>query len=162
MSIDARAARRYDWAAVQAYYDAGHTVQQCRARFGFSTASWFKAVRRGVLAPRPTTMPIEQLLQVSRSRLHLKRRLLEAGLLTNGCSTCGIDSWREAPLALQLHHINGNRHDNRLENLALLCPNCHSQTDTWAGRNGRRRSARKPRAGPAWPDGEAAGPAPPA
>jgi 5-methylcytosine-specific restriction endonuclease McrA len=44
-------------------------------------------------------------------------------------------------LSLQLHHINGERHDNRLENLALLCPNCHSQTNTWAGRNGTRRRA---------------------
>jgi 5-methylcytosine-specific restriction endonuclease McrA len=39
---------------------------------------------------------------------------------------------------MALHHINGDRLDNRLENLELLCPNCHSQTETFAGRNGRR------------------------
>jgi 5-methylcytosine-specific restriction endonuclease McrA len=45
---------------------------------------------------------------------------------------------RGAPLAMALHHSNGNGLDNRLENLQLLCPNCHSQTENFAGR-GRRR-----------------------
>ena len=45
-------------------------------------------------------------------------------------------SGRDRPLSLELHHRNGERHDNRLENLALLCPNCHSQTEeSWGGRN---------------------------
>ena len=40
---------------------------------------------------------------------------------------------------MQLHHINGHGDDNRLENLELLCANCHSMTDTYGGRNGHRR-----------------------
>jgi hypothetical protein len=45
------------------------------------------------------------------------------------------------PPALALHHINGDNCDDRLENLALLCPNCHSQTENFAGRNvGARRT----------------------
>jgi hypothetical protein len=55
---------------------------------------------------------------------------------------CGLDDWRGHPLSLELHHINRVGHDNRLENLALLRPNCHSQTDSWVGRNCRDRARR--------------------
>jgi DNA-binding CsgD family transcriptional regulator/5-methylcytosine-specific restriction endonuclease McrA len=138
MDIDERAARRYDWRVIQQYYDAGHSMEQCRARFGFCKASWSSAVRRGEVLSRASAMPIEELLAAPRGRANLKRRLIKAGLLTQCCRQCGIRTWRGLPLALQLHHINGDRHDNRLGNLALLCPNCHSQTDTWAGRNAGR------------------------
>lgn len=65
----------------------------------------------------------------------LKRRLIRAGLLRNGCYVCGIDKWCGKKLNLQLDHINGNNRDHRLENLRMICPNCHSQTETFAGRN---------------------------
>jgi 5-methylcytosine-specific restriction endonuclease McrA len=139
MPIDQRAARRYDWSAVQAYYDAGHSVSECAARFGFSSATWSSAVRRGDVVARPKAMPIEKRLSRTRNRKHLKGRLLKAGLLSNRCSECGITTWQRRPLALELHHINGDGRDDRLENLTLLCPNCHSQTDSWGGRNARRR-----------------------
>lgn len=133
---DARFRRRYDWKTVQAYYDEGHTVRECAAHFGFSTYSWHAAKKRGAIVTRPKEMPIDQLLSGSRrDRGHVKRRLLKAGLLTEQCRQCGLTDWRERPLALELHHINGNGRDNRLQNLALLCPNCHSQTDSWGGRN---------------------------
>ena len=53
------------------------------------------------------------------------------GLLGASCAECGISEWRGRPLSLELHHVNGNGHDNRLGNLQLLCPNCHSQTETF-------------------------------
>jgi hypothetical protein len=56
-------------------------------------------------------------------------------LLEFSCSECGLDSWLGKSLVLELDHINGIRSDNRLENLRLLCPNCHSQTETFRGRN---------------------------
>ncbi|PYS87966.1 MAG: HNH endonuclease [Acidobacteria bacterium] len=65
----------------------------------------------------------------------LKRRLLRAGLLTYKCYLCGLTEWNGKPITLQLDHINGAHLDHRLENLRLLCPNCHSQTETFAGRN---------------------------
>jgi len=141
---DERFSRRYDWALIQAYYDEGHSLADCEARFGFSRASWSQAVKRGAIVSRPRRMPIEQLLAGVRQRSHLKLRLVAAGLKEDRCELCGIDTWNGSPLSLALHHVNGDGTDNRLENLQLLCPNCHSQTTTFAGRNRalrRRRAA---------------------
>lgn len=65
----------------------------------------------------------------------LKRRIVRAGLLPYHCAICGIDTWNGQPLSLQLDHINGINNDHRIENLRFLCPNCHSQTDNYAGKN---------------------------
>jgi HNH endonuclease len=56
---------------------------------------------------------------------------------------CGISDWHGRPLVLELDHINGAADDHRLENLRLLCPNCHSQTDTYYARNIRLRRKRR-------------------
>ena len=137
-------ARRYDWSVVQAAIDKGLSMRQCIARFGFSRDAWGKAVKRGDITPAPWVMPIEELLVVGRrtQRGHLKRRLLREGLKDNRCELCGISEWEGKPINVQLHHKNGDGLDNRLENLELLCPNCHSQTDTYGGRNGHRRKRR--------------------
>ena len=69
----------------------------------------------------------------------LKRRLTQEGLLAEICGSCSLGPiWNQEPLTLQIDHINGDSRDHRLENLRLLCPNCHSQTKTFAGRNKRR------------------------
>ena len=75
-----------------------------------------------------------------RNRSHLKRRLIAAGLKENRCENedCGLAEWRGKPLSMALHHVNGDGSDNRLENLRMLCPNCHSQTENFAGRNRKR------------------------
>lgn len=65
----------------------------------------------------------------------LKKRMIQEGLLANECSICCIKEWCNKPIVLQLDHVNGINNDNRLENLRLLCPNCHSQTETYAGKN---------------------------
>jgi 5-methylcytosine-specific restriction endonuclease McrA len=88
---------------------------------------------------RPAAAPLTEWLARGRrvTRAHLKRRLLAAGLKENRCERCGVAESRGAPLALALHRINGINGDNRLENLQLLCPYCHSQTENFAGRNAR-------------------------
>jgi Zn finger protein HypA/HybF involved in hydrogenase expression len=65
----------------------------------------------------------------------LKGRLITEGLKEHKCECCGITEWNGKPAPIELDHINGNHHDNRLENLRILCPNCHAQTDTYRGKN---------------------------
>jgi transposase-like protein len=137
---DPRFTRRYDWTEIQRYYDGGHSVSECQERFGFARETWNAAPRRGAVVARPHATPIEQLLVVQSKpggRWNLKRRLIVDGLRDTRCERCGIKDWLGKPLTLALHHVNGNGCDNRLENLQLLCPNCHSQTENFAGRNRR-------------------------
>lgn len=141
LPVDERCARRYDWDAIQRYYDEGHSVRDCVRAFGFSHDTWSSAKKRGAIVTRTQKMPSDHLFVLGqpRNRGNLKRRMLSEGLRPNLCSMCGLSGWLGRPLSMALHHVNGDRLDNRLENLELLCPNCHSQTDTYSGRNGHRR-----------------------
>lgn len=65
----------------------------------------------------------------------IKQRLVSEGFMTYECVICSINEWCGEKIVLQLDHINGNNKDNRIENLRFLCPNCHSQTSTYAGKN---------------------------
>jgi DNA-binding CsgD family transcriptional regulator len=129
--IDETCARRYDWAKIQAYYDHGHSVRACSRVFGFSLQSWHAARLRGQLVTRSAAMPLSDLLVVDRhrSRQNVKRRLLAEGLKQAACEICGSDTWLGQPIPLDLHHANRVRNDNRLENLMLLCPNCHAAVE---------------------------------
>ena len=69
-----------------------------------------------------------------RTSYSIKKRLLHEGIKEYKCEICGISEWLGKPISLHLHHLNGDHRDNRLENLQILCPNCHSQTDNYAGR----------------------------
>ena len=68
----------------------------------------------------------------------LKRRLFNDGIKERRCECCGITEWNGKPAPLQLHHIDGNNTNNSLENLQILCPNCHAQTDNYCSKNKKK------------------------
>lgn len=80
---------------------------------------------------------IEELLTENNTfqTFKLKQRLLKERLIENVCTECGIKEWNGKTINMHLDHINGINNDHRLENLRMLCPNCHSQTDTYCGKN---------------------------
>lgn len=83
------------------------------------------------------TRPLAEILKINvyYNTSNLRLRLLKAGLLQNICSICSSPPiWNNKHLTLQLDHINGVRSDNRITNLRIVCPNCHTQTDTFAGK----------------------------
>ena len=69
-----------------------------------------------------------------------KKRLIREGMLKLKCSECGIRKWRGVPAPLQLDHVDGNRLNNMISNIRLLCPNCHALTPTFGGRNRNLRA----------------------
>ncbi len=84
------------------------------------------------IKPLPTYLTKESHI----SRANLKRRLIKEKIIPYKCAICGNNGiWNNKKLSLQLDHINGDHTDNRIENLRFVCPNCHSQTDTYAGKN---------------------------
>lgn len=79
-------------------------------------------------------------------RHRIKERIIKQKLMPYECKECkNSGSWNNQKLVLQLEHINGIRRDNRIENLCFLCPNCHSQTKTYAARN-KKNPKRSPKA----------------
>ena len=68
----------------------------------------------------------------------LKNRLLKEGYKEHKCEVCGNTEWNGKPIPLELHHLNGDKMDNRIENLQIICPNCHAFTENYSGKNAKR------------------------
>ncbi|MDQ3702342.1 MAG: HNH endonuclease [Chloroflexota bacterium] len=130
------------------------------ARERLDTSHWLgKGYLRGGSHAFSKSTPLAEILvehSTYSNLVHLKRRLIAKDLLPDACNACGITDWRGKRLVLHLDHVNGVGDDHRLDNLRLLCPNCHSQTATYCGRNAgwlsrSRRDAE--RASPQYLDG---------
>jgi len=98
---------------------------------------WSKGLKN---LPAKNGKPIECHLRVGSSitSYHLKNRLLRENILERKCSHCQRVEWMDNDIPLELDHINGINDDNRIENLRLLCPNCHALTSTYRGKNIKR------------------------
>ncbi len=109
------------------------------ARLGLSTAHFTgRGWRKGRRGPWKPPRPLSEILVAGSDygcTAKLRERLIEEGLKERRCEMCGLTQWAERPAPLQLDHINGDRTDHRIDNLRILCANCHAQTDTWCSRN---------------------------
>lgn len=105
----------------------------------FTGKRWNKGLVFQPSQPRPLT----EVLVADRwtTSHHLKQRLMREGLKAERCELCGWAARRpsDGVIPLELDHVNGDRHDNRLENLRVVCPNCHALQPTHRGLNRKRR-----------------------
>ena len=113
------------------------TYRKYAKKYGcFNTNQSGKGLKK---CAKSITFPIEDILAGKHPQYKtssLKKRLVAEGFKENKCESCGIgNEWNGLPLTLQLDHINGNSLDHSLENLRILCPNCHTQTETHSGKN---------------------------
>lgn len=92
---------------------------------------------KGQTKQSSTYLPLKDYLAQSQDIQSNKVRikLLKEGYKEHKCENCGLTTWLDQPIPLELHHIDGNRNNNVLENYQLLCPNCHALTDSYRGKN---------------------------
>lgn len=147
---------RYDWIAIQSYYDLGFCLAEVAEHFNMKRSTLSDAARQGRLTvikgrcckrPRYRRVVQNEELFVKNSKHDgsvVRNRIIRDDILLYTCHNpvCLLHSnvnakWAGFTLALHLDHINGLSNDHRLENLRWLCPNCHSQTPTYCGRNKR-------------------------
>ena len=89
---------------------------------------------RKIKSPRPIReVLVEHSTYVNYN--NLRKRILKEGIKEYKCECCNRTEWLGKPIKLELHHINGVKDDLRLENLKILCPNCHAYTDNYRGKN---------------------------
>ena len=93
---------------------------------------------KGSSKPSKKKIPLEEILEGKHPQYQsnkLRTRLIEEGYKSKRCECCGNTQWLGKPISLEVDHINGISTDHRIENLKILCPNCHAQTDTYRGKN---------------------------
>ncbi len=158
---------RYDWDEIQRIYNGGNCIHKTSSMSGVKLSALQDAVKRGAFI---TNAYVECDPECNDRVAHDDMFKRESGY--DGCVvrkrmrrhnlisySCGIQScplydiispeWAGEPVVLQLDHINGVRNDHRLENLRWLCPNCHSQTPTYCGRNKKNGAPAQIRTGDA-------------
>ena len=114
------------------------TIHRRVAELGLSTHHWLgQGYLRGKTHNYKPKRPLQEILQAGTryQTSDLRRRLLAEGLMQARCNNCGLEQWLHAPIPLELDHIDGDVENNAINNLRLLCPNCHALTPTYRGKN---------------------------
>lgn len=129
---------KHNWQEIDNYFLSGHSLKECREKFKFnhSTLAYARKVGKSKIPDIISTTRKKDLTNIlvygqKLNNTWLKKRLIKDKLLAYVCSECEINKWNGKILVLQLDHIDGDRKNNVLSNLRLICPNCHSQTPTF-------------------------------
>ena len=130
-----------DWDDIEKKLLVGISKKDVAKEHNITQYTLNKAIKEKIIQYTPKNKPynIEEYLvndgpYIPSSKL--KKKLYKEKLKFPKCEMCGQGTcWNDKELTLQLDHIDGNSYNNRLENLRILCPNCHSQTKTYAGKN---------------------------
>lgn len=129
---------------IKKQFDSGVTLHEAAVALNVTVVTlWRRAKKIGISwkdikRENKDKIPIKEILEGSHpyyQTFKLKNRLINEGLKENRCEICNITDWLGKPMTMHLDHIDGNSHNHKYENLRLLCPNCHSLTDTWCGKN---------------------------
>lgn len=131
-------------AQIKEKFSSGKTLHEAASELGVTTVTlWRKAKKLGlswkdIKRVSKDKIPLAEILLGKHpyyQTYKLKCRIINEGIRENKCEHCGITEWLGKPMLMHLDHIDGNSHNHVSENLRLLCPNCHSQTETWCGKN---------------------------
>ena len=124
-------------------YNEGKTLHQASAELKMSVVTIWRRAKKlniswsDIKRESNSKIPLEDILEgkyPEYQTFKLKNRLIQSGVKENRCEICGIKDWNGKPLNMQLDHIDGIPSNHTLSNLRMVCPNCHSQTDTWCGK----------------------------
>lgn len=125
---------------INAFNEVPH-IGKLKAKLGLPEVTiWRRLKSLGLKAKNPggKRIDLQEILDGKHPHYQtfkLRNRLIKEGLKQNKCDCCGISEWNGKEIVCHLDHIDGNNSNHSLENLRILCPNCHSQTDTWCGKN---------------------------
>ena len=114
-----------------------NTVKKLMIKWGIDHSHLTGQSQTGTRKPR-TVIELYLNNEMPCGSFRLKNRLIKEKFFTHTCSNCKKDDWLGKPIPLELDHIDGNTNNNNLNNLRLLCPNCHALTPTYRGRNQSR------------------------
>lgn len=125
-------------------YGKGITLHQASSELNLTVVTLWRRAKKLDLKwkdiPRTNSkkVPLDEILSGNYpdyQTFKLKNRLIAENIKANICEVCGITEWNGISINMQLDHIDGNSHNHSLENLRMICPNCHSQTETYCGKN---------------------------